>query len=200
MTITCPTCETTARGNCPHATTCPQCQAGPHRPCKRPSGHPCGIHTGRYRASEQADARLCPGFEPSETEAGTGCAHCSGLPEDHEQHQAEENRPAATASARPSQGAFDFGPSDDGPYTPEPTPPEKDPRGRKQRPWIVKRPPTVGPRYYRGGRRYEQSGPDAMTRADEWTEDETQALYHGTRDQAQHRADLEGNGAYITQL
>jgi hypothetical protein len=41
------------------------------------------MHTERYRKSERDDAAACPGFEPIETPAGTGCKHCSGLPEDH---------------------------------------------------------------------------------------------------------------------
>jgi hypothetical protein len=77
-------CGPQARGTCPHLTACPQCHAAPGAPCKRPSGHPAGaMHTERYRASERADAAACPSFEPIETPAGTGCRHCSGLPEDH---------------------------------------------------------------------------------------------------------------------
>ncbi len=44
------------------------------------------MHAERYRVAERADAAACPGFEPLETPAGTGCLHCSGLPEDHPSH------------------------------------------------------------------------------------------------------------------
>jgi hypothetical protein len=76
-------CATGARGTCPHHVKCPRCFAKPGRPCKRPSGHGCEMHAERYRLTEQQDAANCPSFEPLETPAGTGCRHCSGLPEDH---------------------------------------------------------------------------------------------------------------------
>ncbi|RUL89453.1 hypothetical protein [Tautonia sociabilis] len=56
------------------------------------------MHAERYRAAERADAAACPGFEPIETPAGTGCRHCSGLPADHPSHPAG---PAA-ADRKPS--------------------------------------------------------------------------------------------------
>ncbi len=95
-------CGPQARGTCPHATACPQCHAAPGSPCKRPSGHPAGaMHAERYRAAERADAAACPGFEPIETPAGTGCRHCSGLPEDH---PSVTTAPAA-ADRKPSRPA-----------------------------------------------------------------------------------------------
>ena len=56
------------------------------------------MHAERYRAAERADAAACPGFKPIETPAGTGCRHCSGLPEDHPLHAAG----SATADRKPS--------------------------------------------------------------------------------------------------
>jgi hypothetical protein len=95
-------CGPQARGTCPHATVCPRCHAAPGTRCKRPSGHPAGeMHAERYRASERADAASCPGFEPIESPAGTGCRHCSGLPEDHAAVTAEA-RPAHSARERPA--------------------------------------------------------------------------------------------------
>lgn len=76
-------CGDGARGTCPHQTTCPAGRARPGQQCRRPSGHPCAMHTERYRKAEREDAAACPSFEPIETPAGTGCKHCSGLPEDH---------------------------------------------------------------------------------------------------------------------
>lgn len=76
-------CGPRTRGTCPHNIACPQCHAKPGRPCKRPSGHGCDMHAERYRATERADGLSCIGFEPLETPHGTGCRHCSGLPEDH---------------------------------------------------------------------------------------------------------------------
>ncbi len=77
-------CREGARGTCPHSIECPECHAAPWRRCKRPSGHDAAeMHEARYRATERADAARCPGFEPLETPNGTGCKHCSGLPEDH---------------------------------------------------------------------------------------------------------------------
>ncbi|MFO0906850.1 MAG: hypothetical protein U0835_00520 [Isosphaeraceae bacterium] len=78
----CP-CGPGARGTCPHSVACPDCKAPPWSQCKRPSGHPCSMHTNRYRKAEREDAAKCPGFEPIETPAGIGCRNCSGLPEDH---------------------------------------------------------------------------------------------------------------------
>lgn len=96
-------CGLQARGTCPHLTTCPRCHAAPGARCKRPSGHPAGaMHAERHRASERADAARCPGFEPLETSEGTGCRHCSGLPEDHATDPAESmptNRPSTSARA-----------------------------------------------------------------------------------------------------
>jgi hypothetical protein len=60
------------------------------------------MHAERYRASERADAVRCPGFESVETPAGTGCRHCSGLPEDHAAVSAESmptSRPTSSAQA-----------------------------------------------------------------------------------------------------
>lgn len=72
------------RGLCPWSIECPACGALPGHRCRRPSGHDCEMHGERYRESERRDAReYCPGFEPLETPHGVGCAHCSGLPEDH---------------------------------------------------------------------------------------------------------------------
>jgi hypothetical protein len=80
----CPYCGSLkGRGTCPCSIECPACHAAPGARCKRPSGHPCTMHTERYRVSEKADAAKCPGFEPVETPEGTGCKHCSELPEDH---------------------------------------------------------------------------------------------------------------------
>lgn len=76
-------CGPSARGTCPHGGRCPACRAEPWKPCKRPSGHPCAMHTERYRKAERDDAARCPGFEPLETHHGTGCRNCSGQPEDH---------------------------------------------------------------------------------------------------------------------
>lgn len=82
--VSCP-CGPSARGTCPHSIACPKCHAGPGKFCQRPSGHRAAeMHAERYRESERADALHCPGFEPIETPAGTGCRNCSGLPEDHE--------------------------------------------------------------------------------------------------------------------
>lgn len=76
-------CGDGARGTCPHSIQCPDCHAHPGQQCRRPSGHPCAMHAARYRKVEMDDAARCPGFEAIETPHGTGCGHCSGLPEDH---------------------------------------------------------------------------------------------------------------------
>jgi len=42
---------------CPWSISCPDCQVGPGRDCRRPSGHRAArMHSARYKATEATDA------------------------------------------------------------------------------------------------------------------------------------------------
>ena len=55
----CP-CSPDARWTCPHSIVCPGCGAKPWQRCKRQPGHPCAMHTERYRKAESAMRRNAP--------------------------------------------------------------------------------------------------------------------------------------------
>jgi hypothetical protein len=73
----CP-CGPDARWTRPHSIACPGCGAKPWQRCKRQSGHPCAMHTERYRKAESAMRRNAPASNRWRRRGGWGAGIAPG--------------------------------------------------------------------------------------------------------------------------